>query len=144
MGLTEDLFADVAPRVLASWRARVGSEAPSHLCTHPYEIKVTLLAAYLSCRGREITDTLVDLLISTVQRINARADTKVTNDFLMMKYATAIRFGTASDEALLRRFTSETTHPAYAGCWSSGGLSGRSSWPAGSETATCSGRPSQG
>jgi TnpA family transposase len=33
---------------------------------------------------------------------------------LMMKYATAIRLRTASTEALLRRFTSETTHPAYA------------------------------
>jgi TnpA family transposase len=32
----------------------------------------------------------------------------------MMKYATAIRLRTASTEALLRRFTSETTHPAYA------------------------------
>jgi len=31
-----------------------------------------------------------------------------------MKYATAIRLRTASTEALLRRFTSETTHPAYA------------------------------
>ncbi len=31
-----------------------------------------------------------------------------------MKYATAIRLRTASTEAPLRRFTSETTHPAYA------------------------------
>jgi len=33
---------------------------------------------------------------------------------LIIKYTTAIRQGTASTEALLRRFTSETTHPAYA------------------------------
>ena len=32
----------------------------------------------------------------------------------MIKYATAIRLGTASTEALLRRFQGETTHPAYA------------------------------
>ena len=32
----------------------------------------------------------------------------------MVKYATAIRLGTASTEALLRRFTTRTTHPAYA------------------------------
>ncbi|MGV9838044.1 Tn3 family transposase [Nocardia niigatensis] len=82
VGLPEDLFADVAPKVLGSWRARVAAEAPSHLRSHPREIKVTLLAAYLFCRGREITDTLVDLLISTVHRINARADMKVTNDFV--------------------------------------------------------------
>ena len=33
---------------------------------------------------------------------------------LMMKYATAIRLGTASTEAILRRFNSDVTHPAYA------------------------------
>lgn len=33
---------------------------------------------------------------------------------LMMKYATAIRLGTASTEAILRRFNTEVTHPAYA------------------------------
>jgi TnpA family transposase len=32
----------------------------------------------------------------------------------MMKYATAIRLGTASTEAILRRFNSDVTHPAYA------------------------------
>ena len=81
-GLPDDLFADVAPKVLAGWRARVAAEAPSHLRSHPHEIMVTLLAAYLYCRQREITDALVDLLIATVHRINARADTKVTNDFV--------------------------------------------------------------
>jgi TnpA family transposase len=82
VGLPDDLFADVAPKVLASWRARVAAEAPSHLRSHPHDIKMTLLAAYLYCRSREITDTLVDLLIATVHRINARADTKVTGDFV--------------------------------------------------------------
>jgi len=32
----------------------------------------------------------------------------------MMKYATAIRLGIASTEAILRRFNSDVTHPAYA------------------------------
>jgi Tn3 transposase DDE domain len=82
VGLPDGLFADVAPKILASWRARVAAEAPSHLRSHPHDIQVTLLAAYLYCRGREITDTLVDLLIATVHRINARAETKVVGDFV--------------------------------------------------------------
>jgi TnpA family transposase len=82
VGLPDDLFADVAPRVLAGWRARAAAQAPSHLRAHPHEVMVTLMAAYLWCRQREITDTLVDLLIATVHRINARADTKVTSDFV--------------------------------------------------------------
>jgi len=32
----------------------------------------------------------------------------------MLRYATAIRQGTASTEAILRRFNSDVTHPAYA------------------------------
>jgi hypothetical protein len=82
VGLPHDMFAEVAPKVLAGWRARVAAEAPSHLRSHPPEIMMTLLAAYLYCRQREITDALVDLLIATVHRINARADTKVTKDFV--------------------------------------------------------------
>ena len=82
VGLPGGLFDDVAPAVLLGWRARVAAEAPSHLRGHPHEIKVTLLAAYLHCRQREIIDALVDLLITTVHRINAHADTKITSEFV--------------------------------------------------------------
>ncbi|MGH3183467.1 MAG: Tn3 family transposase, partial [Streptosporangiaceae bacterium] len=82
MELPQELSGDVAPAVLAAWRARVAAESPSHLREHPDEVKVTLLAAYLFCRRREITDALVDLLITTVQRINGRAGTKVTEEFV--------------------------------------------------------------
>ncbi|MGH3407481.1 MAG: hypothetical protein ACRDRJ_34025 [Streptosporangiaceae bacterium] len=76
------MFDDVAPGVLAAWRARVAAESPSHLRRHGDELKASLLAAYLHCRRREIADALADLLITTVQRINARADTKVTGEFV--------------------------------------------------------------
>jgi hypothetical protein len=82
VGLPTDVFADVAPRVLAGWRARAVVEAPSHLREHPLEMTLTLLAALLHCRQREITDTLVELLISTVHRINARAEVRVTNELI--------------------------------------------------------------
>lgn len=78
----EHRLEDVAPGVLAAWRSRVATEAPSHLRRHADELTVTLLAAYLYCRRREIIDALVDLLITTVQRINARADTMVTSEFV--------------------------------------------------------------
>ncbi|MEU5943673.1 hypothetical protein ABZ807_31990 [Micromonospora sp. NPDC047548] len=41
-----------------------------------------LLAALLHTRLREITDTLVELLISTVYRIGARTDRKVTEELV--------------------------------------------------------------
>ncbi|MDX6240057.1 MAG: hypothetical protein QOG10_4877 [Kribbellaceae bacterium] len=82
VGLPAGLFADVAPKVLAGWRARAAVESPSHLLTHPVELRLALLAALLHTREREITDTLVDLLISTVHRINARADKRVTEELV--------------------------------------------------------------
>jgi hypothetical protein len=78
IGLPPGLFADVAPKVVAEWRARAAVESPSHLRAHPDALQVTLLAALMQAREREITDTLVDLLISTVHRLNARADKRVT------------------------------------------------------------------
>ncbi|MFF5210517.1 DUF4158 domain-containing protein [Streptosporangium sp. NPDC000396] len=58
IGLPEDVFDDIAPGVLLSWRARVAVSSPSHLRRHGHELRVTLLAAYLHCRRREIIDAL--------------------------------------------------------------------------------------
>src|SRR5260370_35823104 len=63
------LFIDMAPKILSGWRTRAAVEDPSHLRKHhPDEVRWTLMAAYLHSRQREITDTLVDLLIATVHR----------------------------------------------------------------------------
>ena len=43
---------------------------------------MALLAALLFCRRREITDALVTLLISTVHRIGARAERRVTTELV--------------------------------------------------------------
>ncbi|MFD7088241.1 DUF4158 domain-containing protein [Streptomyces sp. NPDC059896] len=64
IGLPPDLFRDIAPAVLAGWRARAEAESPAHLRTHPLPLRVTLLAALLHQREREIADSLVELLIS--------------------------------------------------------------------------------
>ena len=82
IGLPDGLFADVAPKVIDGWRARAAVEAPSHLRRHAEPLTVTLLAALVHHREREITDTLVDLLIATVHRIGARAERRVTNDLI--------------------------------------------------------------
>jgi len=70
------------PKVVMGWRAREAVESPSHLRTHPEALRLTLLAALLREREREITDTLVDLLIATVHRVGARAEKKVTTELV--------------------------------------------------------------
>jgi hypothetical protein len=83
VGLPAGLLSDMAPKIVAGWRARVAVEAPSHLRNdHPDDGRWTLMAAYLHCREREITDSLVELLIATVHRINARAETRTRDQFV--------------------------------------------------------------
>ena len=57
-------------------------EAPSHLRRHGAPLTLTLLAALVHQREREITDTLVELLIATVHRIGAQAERRVTNELI--------------------------------------------------------------
>lgn len=82
IGLPAGLFADVTPRVLAGWRQQAAVESPSHLRRHSRALRLTLLAALLYSREREITDGLVDLLIQTVHRIGAHAEKKVTQELI--------------------------------------------------------------
>ena len=55
IGLPVGLFADVAPSVVAGWRARAAVESPSHLRGHPQPTKLALLCALLVLREREVT-----------------------------------------------------------------------------------------
>jgi Domain of unknown function (DUF4158)/Tn3 transposase DDE domain len=85
VGLPPGLFAGVAPKVVSGWRARAAVESPSHLrrrLPNSPQSAVTLLAALLAEREREVTDRLVDLLIATVHRIGARAERKVTEELI--------------------------------------------------------------
>lgn len=82
VGLPAGMFDDVSPKLVTAWRARAMVESPSHLRDHNEALRLTLMAALIHCREREITDTLVDLLIATVHRIGARADKKVTQELV--------------------------------------------------------------
>lgn len=70
---------------------------------------MTLLAALLYCREREITDTLVDLLIATVHRINARAERKVVAEFV-----TELRRVSGKETILFRIAEAALAHPEGA------------------------------
>ena len=54
------------------------------MARHPPEVRYTLLAALCWQREREITDTLVELLIHIAHRVGVRAEEKV--EIELMKY----------------------------------------------------------
>ncbi len=76
--LPAHLFDHALPHELEMYRQRVAVEAPYELRRHPEPARLTWLAAFAHLRGRAITDTLTDLLIETIHRINAKADRRVS------------------------------------------------------------------
>jgi len=106
IGLPDGLFVDIAPKVVDAWRARAAAEAPSHLRSHPTPTRLTLLAALVWRRQREITDTLVELLISVVHLINARAEKRVTQELV-----NELKRVRGKENILFRMAEAAVTHP---------------------------------
>jgi len=80
--LPVDLFAGTPDKMVDAWRARAAAEYPSDLATHPAEVRLTLLAALCHRRVTEITDSLVDLLVGLVHKIDTRAERRVEGELL--------------------------------------------------------------
>jgi hypothetical protein len=80
--LPADLLEGLSPQVLRAYRQRVAVEEPYELRRHPTPLRMSLLAAFSYLRGRELTDTLVDLLIELIHRIGARAERRVERELL--------------------------------------------------------------
>nr|WP_231509676.1 Tn3 family transposase [Streptosporangium roseum] len=78
--------------------------------------QVNVMKLYLPGKG----DRFAYPLLGPAPTRPIRPEVIENNYDLMIKYATAIRQGTASAETLLRRFTGETTHPAYSAMYEVG------------------------
>jgi hypothetical protein len=82
VGLPADLFQDISPKVLYTYRQRAATEPTCELKRHPDPIRYSLMAAFCWLRSQEVTDNLVELLIHLVHRISSRANRKVTKELL--------------------------------------------------------------
>jgi len=80
--LPDDLFAGVSPQLVHAYRQRAAAEPPNELRRHAEPVRATLLGALCMLRRREITDDLVDLLISTIHKFGTRADQRVSKELL--------------------------------------------------------------
>ena len=79
LNLPPQLFAEVPDKLLTHYRQRADGEPPRELRRHPPEVRYTLLAALCWQRLREVTDSLVDLLLHIAHRIGVRAEEKVNS-----------------------------------------------------------------
>jgi TnpA family transposase len=80
--LPADLFAGSSEKLLVAWRARAAKLYPSHLRASSRPVRLTLLAALCWVRSAEITDSLVDLFVGLVHKINAKAERKVEGELV--------------------------------------------------------------
>lgn len=64
-----------------SWRARASKEYPSAMRRMQPHVRYILLTTLWNVRQTEITDTLVDLFIQLVMKINTRAEKQVEGEF---------------------------------------------------------------
>ena len=96
LGLPADLFAGVSEKVVGAWRARAGRMYPSDFWAAPEPVRLTLLAALCHQRTAEIADSLIDLLLVLVLKINTGAVKKVekelTEDLQRVHGKTALLF----------------------------------------------------
>ncbi len=94
--LPSDLFAGVSEKVVSTWRARAARMYPSDVWDAPALVRLTLLAALCHQRTAEIADSLVDLLLVLVLKINTSAVRKVekelTEDLQRVRGKTALLF----------------------------------------------------
>jgi hypothetical protein len=67
LNLPADLFSSISPKVVQRFKQRAAVEAPSQLYRHADQIRYTLLAAFCLCRQAEITDELIESLISPLK-----------------------------------------------------------------------------
>jgi hypothetical protein len=82
LGLPTDLFRDVSLKVVERFRQRAAAEAPNELRAHGPALRATLVAPLSWLRQREVTDSLVDLLIQVIHKINVRAEKRVEKELL--------------------------------------------------------------
>ena len=82
LDLPSDLFSQASGKVVSWYRQRVAVEDLTEIRRHPEHIRYTLLSAYCYQREREITDTLLDLLINLIHRIEKRAGRTVDKQIL--------------------------------------------------------------
>jgi hypothetical protein len=94
--LPVNLFAGVSEKVVGAWRARAARMYPSDFRDAPDAVRLTLLAALCHQRTAEIADSLVDLLLVLVLKINTSAVKKVekelTEDLQRVRGKTALLF----------------------------------------------------
>lgn len=82
IGLSTDLFQGISAKIIQKYRQRAATESPYDLRQHPEPIRYTLMSAFCHQRSQEITDNLIEILISIIKRIGTRAEKRIQKELI--------------------------------------------------------------
>ena len=82
IGLPPDLFDEISPKLIKTYRHRAATESPYDLRRHPPSIRYTLMVAFFVQRSQEITDNLIELLINIIKKIGTRAERRINKELV--------------------------------------------------------------
>lgn len=80
--LPQSLFEAIPPAKIQAFKQRAATTPTRELRRHPEQMRYSLLAAFCVVRSRQIIDSLIDLLIAVVHRMNVVAENKVDKELL--------------------------------------------------------------
>ncbi|WP_069791309.1 Tn3 family transposase (plasmid) [Cyanobacterium sp. IPPAS B-1200] len=82
VGLPNNLFQGISAKVIQKYRQRAATESPYDIRQHPESIRYTLMTAFCFQRSQEITDNLIEILTSIIQRIGTRAERRINKELI--------------------------------------------------------------
>jgi hypothetical protein len=82
LAIPEGLFAGITRKRLLRYKQRVAVEDLFEIRRHPPRVRYSILAAFCIVRTEEITDTLVELLISVIHKMGSRAKHIVNKEII--------------------------------------------------------------
>ena len=80
--LPNNLFEGISAKVIQKYRQRAATESPYDIRQHPETIRYTLMSAFCCQRSQEITDNLIEILISIIKRIGTRAERRINKELI--------------------------------------------------------------
>ena len=82
IGLRDDFLYKNTAALIERYRLRASTEDVRELRRHPEATRLALLAIYCAKRETELTDSLVEVLISITHKISVRAEKKVISELV--------------------------------------------------------------
>lgn len=82
IGLPSNLWEGISGKLIKTYRHRAATTTTYQLKQHPDYIRYTLMAAFCMERSQEITDNLIELLMTIIKRLSTRAERRINKELV--------------------------------------------------------------